>query len=154
MASIACGSFHNLALSRSGRVFSWGTNDYGQLGNGNTTYQVEPRPVHGMENIKVADISAGGWHSLALSTEGEVYTWGRGEYGRLGLADRSGSIKLRAKKVQGQIEGHTVVQISAGGSHTLALTSEGRLFTWGRRVLFRSRHPMDRMSTDNHPQLL
>ena len=64
-----------------------------------------------LENIRVADIAAGGWHSLALSTAGEVFTWGRGEYGRLGLADRTGSIKLRAKRVQGCLEGHTVVQV-------------------------------------------
>ncbi len=60
--------------------------------------------------VQVADIAAGGWHSCALSSAGEVYVWGRGEYGRLGLGDRSGSSKLRPHKVRG-LESHVVVQV-------------------------------------------
>ncbi|GIL92948.1 hypothetical protein Vretifemale_20418 [Volvox reticuliferus] len=131
VAAIACGAFHNLALTVGGRVLSWGMNDYGQLGNGSTTYATAPRPVLDMDGVVVADIAAGGWHSCALSSAGEVWVWGRGEYGRLGLGDRSGSSKLRPQKVRG-LEAHVVVQVAAGGSHTLALTSTARLFVWGR----------------------
>eukprot|EP00884_Botryococcus_braunii_P004691 jgi/Botrbrau1/14222/Bobra.0254s0011.1 len=131
VAKIACGAFHNLALTWEGEVLSWGINDYGQLGTGSTVYETEPATVFGLENVRVADIAAGGWHSAALSANGEVYIWGRGEYGRLGLSDRSGSSKLRANKVKA-LEGHSVVQISCGGTHTLALTQEGRIFAWGR----------------------
>lgn len=49
--------------------------------------------------VQIADIAAGGWHSLALSVQGGVFTWGRGEYGRLGIGDTSGSSKLRPHKV-------------------------------------------------------
>ncbi|GIL50419.1 hypothetical protein Vafri_6548 [Volvox africanus] len=131
VAAISCGAFHNLALTGGGRVLSWGMNDYGQLGNGSTTYSTAPRPVLDMDGVVVADIAAGGWHSCALSSAGEVWVWGRGEYGRLGLGDRSGSSKLRPQKVRG-LEAHVVVQVAAGGSHTLALTSTARLFVWGR----------------------
>jgi alpha-tubulin suppressor-like RCC1 family protein len=55
----------------------------------------------------------------------------RGEYGRLGIADRTGSSKLRPQKVRG-LEGHTVAQVAAGGTHSLAVTSAGRMFIWGR----------------------
>jgi alpha-tubulin suppressor-like RCC1 family protein len=55
-----------------------------------------------MEEVQASDIAAGGWHSLAISKEGDVYAWGRGEYGRLGLGDRSGSSKLRPQKVGGR----------------------------------------------------
>lgn len=72
----------------------------GQLGNGTTSYATEPQKVtEGLEGVVLADIAAGGWHSLALSTTGEVYVWGRGEYGRLGLGDKVGSSKLRPTKV-------------------------------------------------------
>lgn len=58
----------------------------------------------------MADISAGGWHSAAISTAGEVYIWGRGEYGRLGLGDRTGSSKLRPQRLRA-LDGHCVVQV-------------------------------------------
>lgn len=62
----------------------------------------------------------------------EVWTWGRGEYGRLGLGDRHGGSKLRPQKVGGALQGVRVVQAACGGSHTAALTEHGHIFTWGR----------------------
>ncbi len=51
-------------------------------------------------HTQVADIAAGGWHSLALTVDGELFAWGRGEYGRLGIGDPTGSSKLRPHKVR------------------------------------------------------
>ena len=59
---------------REGEVRSWGINDYGQLGNGSTTYETKPGPVVGLEDVHVADVAAGGWHSLAISQQGGVRT--------------------------------------------------------------------------------
>lgn len=61
---------------------AWGINDFGQLGTGSTTYETQPAKVVGLPEGGAADIAAGGWHSLALSSEGGVFVWGRGEYGR------------------------------------------------------------------------
>ncbi|KAI8473148.1 MAG: regulator of chromosome condensation 1/beta-lactamase-inhibitor protein II [Monoraphidium minutum] len=131
VAAIACGAFHSMALNGAGEVFSWGTNDYGQLGNGSTCYSTVPEKVVDLDGIPVADVAAGGWHSLALTSGGEVYVWGRGEYGRLGVGDRTGSSKLRPHPVRG-LEAFTIVQVAAGGTHSMALTSTGRTFIWGR----------------------
>lgn len=60
----------NPAGRRAGEVLAWGINDFGQLGNGSTFYETSPTKVVGLEDIRVADIVAGGWHSLALTTEG------------------------------------------------------------------------------------
>ena len=57
-------------LSRAGEVLAWGINDFGQLGNGSTFYETSPTKVVGLEGVRIADIAAGGWHSLALTTEG------------------------------------------------------------------------------------
>lgn len=57
-----------IVACRHGEVLAWGINDYGQLGNGTTTYETSPTRVPGLEGI--ADIAAGGWHSLALSDSG------------------------------------------------------------------------------------
>ncbi|MEW5298972.1 MAG: hypothetical protein WDW36_002037 [Sanguina aurantia] len=131
VAAIACGAFHNMALTRSGEVYTWGTNDYGQLGNGNTSYQTVPSLVMDLDLLQVSDIAAGGWHSAALTTTGELWVWGRGEYGRLGLSDRTGSSKLRPQRVMG-LAHHKVVQVVLGGTHSIALTSRDRMFVWGR----------------------
>mmetsp|Transcript_2873 Transcript_2873/g.7350 ORF Transcript_2873/g.7350 Transcript_2873/m.7350 type:complete len:538 (+) Transcript_2873:196-1809(+) len=130
IARIAAGAFHNLALTEGGQVLSWGTNDFGQLGIGTTEYATLPVPVEDLDP-DIADIFAGGWHSLAINKYGEVFTWGRGEYGRLGVGDRSGASKMRPCQVSG-IGDHIVVQASCGGTHTLLQTSEGRMFAFGR----------------------
>lgn len=59
-----------------GEVFSWGINDFGQLGNGTTNYATTPEPVCGLEGVFISDVAAGGWHSMALSAEGGA--WGLG----------------------------------------------------------------------------
>lgn len=133
VVKVACGAFHNLALTANGNVYSWGINDYGQLGNGTTSNSTVPFLIEeGLyPDIKVSDIAAGGWHSLAITEHGEVYVWGRGEYGRLGLGDKNGASRLRPTKVEG-LEGHRVVEASCGGTHTLVVTDGGRMFVWGR----------------------
>ena len=57
-------------MCRAGEVLAWGINDFGQLGNGSTFYETSPTKVVGLESVRIADIAAGGWHSLALTTEG------------------------------------------------------------------------------------
>ena len=57
-------------VCRGGEVLAWGINDYGQLGNGTTFYETRPSRVVGLESVAVSDIAAGGWHSLAITTEG------------------------------------------------------------------------------------
>lgn len=63
-------------LFRSGQVLAWGINDFGQLGNGSTDYKVEPSAVKGLEEVEVADIAAGGWHSLAITAQGGKHILG------------------------------------------------------------------------------
>jgi len=55
---------------RQGEVLAWGINDFGQLGNGSTFYETSPTPVAGLEGAQIADVEAGGWHSLALTAGG------------------------------------------------------------------------------------
>lgn len=120
-----------MALDKQGQIYTWGINDYGQLGNGSTFYSTSPSRVVDLDNTVIVDISAGGWHSTAVSNKGELWVWGRGEYGRLGLGDGLASSRLRPCKVEG-LEQHYIVQASAGGTHTMCLTKEGIVFTWGR----------------------
>ncbi|KAM7280161.1 hypothetical protein ACFE04_007295 [Oxalis oulophora] len=128
---IAVGAFHNLALQEDGTLWAWGNNEYGQLGTGDTQPRSQPIPVQGLSGLTVVDIAAGGWHSTALTNEGEVYGWGRGEHGRLGFGDNDKSSKMLPQKVN-LLAGKDIVQISCGGTHSVALSRDGRLFSFGR----------------------
>nr|CAD1826702.1 unnamed protein product [Ananas comosus var. bracteatus] len=127
---IAVGAFHNLALLEDGTLWAWGNNEYGQLGTGDTQPRSQPIPVQGLSGLTLVDIAAGGWHSTALTDEGEVYAWGRGEHGRLGFGDDKSS-KMVPQKVQ-LLVGEDIVQVSCGGTHSVACTRDGRMFSFGR----------------------
>ncbi|KAL9226551.1 hypothetical protein vseg_002351 [Gypsophila vaccaria] len=127
---IAVGAFHNLALAEDGTLWAWGNNEYGQLGTGDTQPRSQPIRVQGLSGLTLVDIAAGGWHSTTLTSDGEVYGWGRGEHGRLGFGDDKSS-KMLPQKVQ-LLAGEDIVQVSCGGTHSVALTSDGRIFSYGR----------------------
>ncbi|TVU05773.1 hypothetical protein EJB05_48956 [Eragrostis curvula] len=127
---IAVGAFHNLALTEDGVLWAWGNNEYGQLGTGDTQPRSQPIRIEALSDVKLVDIAAGGWHSTALTEEGEVYAWGRGEHGRLGLGDDKSShmVPLQVQLLAGE----DIVQVSCGGTHSVALTRDGRMFSYGR----------------------
>ncbi|CAN6465749.1 unnamed protein product [Victoria cruziana] len=127
---IAVGAFHNLALLEDGVLWAWGNNEYGQLGTADTQPRSQPIPVEGLSELTLADIAAGGWHSTALTDDGEVYAWGRGEHGRLGFGDDKSS-KMVPQKVT-LLSGLLIAQISCGGTHSVARTRDGRMFSFGR----------------------
>ncbi|KAL0720037.1 hypothetical protein Bca4012_069361 [Brassica carinata] len=128
---IAVGAFHNLALEEDGRLMAWGNNEYGQLGTGDTQPTPHPVPVQGLDGLTLVDIAAGGWHSTALTDKGEVYGWGRGEHGRLGFGDNDKSSKMVPQKVI-LLADEDIIQVSCGGTHSVALTRDGRIFSFGR----------------------
>ncbi|XP_020586117.1 ultraviolet-B receptor UVR8-like [Phalaenopsis equestris] len=127
---IAVGAFHNLSLLEDGRLWAWGNNEYGQLGTGDTQPRSQPIPVQGLSGLALIDIAGGGWHSIAITKKGEVFAWGRGEHGRLGFGDDKSS-KMVPQKVQ-LLAGEDIIQMSCGGTHSVALTRDGRMFSFGR----------------------
>ena len=87
--------YHVIALAEDGSVYSWGRNNYGQLGNNSTSQSNYPIQVlkgvyDGTTYLgddasnKIIDIASSGYHSLALAQDGSVYSWGRNNYGQLG----------------------------------------------------------------------
>lgn len=81
IVAIAGGLTHSLALDRRGRLWSWGGNSYGQLGDGTNTHRSSPAVV-GLD--RVVAVSAGDYHSLALTADGRVWGWGLNFNGQLG----------------------------------------------------------------------
>jgi alpha-tubulin suppressor-like RCC1 family protein len=73
-ARISAGDYHSLALTEDGKVFGWGSNNYGQLNIPNNL----PR---------IVDIACGNYHSLALSEDGKVFAWGNNKFGQLNVPE-------------------------------------------------------------------
>ena len=126
----------SLVLSSEGKVYSWGANDQGQLGNGTATnsnlpveVKTEGTPKAGKKIIQTA---IGVTHSMALDSEGKVYSWGENVNGLLGTGDAIPTLSPVLVRTGGTpMEGKKIVQISAGGAHSMALDSEGNIYAWG-----------------------
>lgn len=130
LKGISAGSAHTLAFYNNSTVRAWGANFSGQLGNDTTSNGVlTPVKVVGLS--KVSAVAAGGNHSLALSNyTSAVYSWGANYAGQLG----DNTILNRQKPVQVTLNGAPfghVKQIAAGGSHSLALKTDGTVWAWG-----------------------
>ncbi|KAK2872403.1 hypothetical protein Q8A67_022300 [Cirrhinus molitorella] len=114
---------HTLAVTAEGEVFSWGDGDYGKLGHGNSATQKYPKIIQGpLLGKVVVCVSAGYRHSAAVTNDGELYTWGEGDFGRLGHSDsHSRNVPTLVKDISG------VGQVACGSSHTIAVAQDGRI---------------------------
>ncbi len=137
---LAAGANHALALTSSGQVFSWGDDHYGQLGRDpseNPAFTTDEYPQQILSFPPSAGpivaIAAGGNHSLALDSGGQLYAWGDNHYGQLGTTANNGSDTPNQTPalVPMPAGAGAIVQISAGSDDTLVLTSTGRLYAFG-----------------------
>lgn len=114
-------------------MFAFGRNSHGQIGNGSTKDQFQVIEVRmtitldARRQIQIVQISCGSCHSVALSDDGSVYSWGANDKGQLGEGSKIENnptpkrILLVAK----------VTKISCGKHHTLAMTERGEIYAWG-----------------------
>ena len=127
VTSVRAGCVFSLALTSTGQVLAWGDNLDGQLGDGTTSNSDTPVRVRLPAGTTVTAISAGQDFGLARTSKGHVRAWGHGDGGRLGDGSTSNSdtpVKVKLPT------GARVKALAAGGTHSLALTSDG-LFAWG-----------------------
>ena len=125
-SQVSAGAAHSLGVTSTGIAYAWGSNSFGQLGDGTTTTRASPvTVVGGITNW--SQVSAGNFHSLGLTRTGVAYAWGGNSFGRLG--DGTSVSKLSPVTVVGGITNWT--QLAAGYSHSLGLTSTGIVYAWG-----------------------
>jgi alpha-tubulin suppressor-like RCC1 family protein len=135
VVSASAGTRFSLALCSDGTVAAWGGGMSGQLGNNNAADSLVPVAVTTsgvLAGKTVVAISAGGSHSLALCSDGTLVAWGGNDQGQLGINSTTFSSVPVAVSTSGVLAGKSVVAISAGGSHSLALCSDGTIAAWGR----------------------
>ena len=124
---------HSLILKSNGTVLARGLNEYGQLGDGTITpcctEVVGPVQVSGLSDVVA--IAVGGAHSIALKSDGTVWTWGLNHKGQLGVVGGDSSIPVQVVGLGGVGFLAGVVAIAAGDSHSLALGNDGTVWAWG-----------------------
>lgn len=125
---IACGSGHTVVLTTDGEVYTWGRGDDGRLGHGDNGWKYVPRIAQSLSGQIMVQITCGSYHTAAVSSNGDLYTWGGGMYGKLGHGTEIGH--TAPKRVEGLV-GTKVQQIACGSRHTAIITTTGSLYTWG-----------------------
>ncbi|KAE8349230.1 regulator of chromosome condensation 1/beta-lactamase-inhibitor protein II [Aspergillus coremiiformis] len=168
--NIGVGSYHSFAIHKSGTVYAWGSNNYGQTailtGAGQSEAVVAyPTKVPSLKRTaKIVSIEGGKDHSLAVTHEGECLSWGRIDNKALGLDVKdmpSSHIVydayerpriLKAPTVVRNID-QAIVSVGIGTDHSFAITEDGRAYSWGFNVQNQAGQPGD-VDEIVHPTLL
>uniref|UniRef100_A0A8D0TKF4 HECT-type E3 ubiquitin transferase n=1 Tax=Sus scrofa TaxID=9823 RepID=A0A8D0TKF4_PIG len=125
---VACGGDHSVFLLEDGEVYTCGLNTKGQLGHereGN-----KPEQIGALADEHIVHVACGESHSLALSDRGQLFSWGAGSDGQLGLMTTEESVAV-PRLIQ-KLNQQTILQVSCGNWHCLALAADGQFFTWGK----------------------
>lgn len=125
VCQLAMGMEHVCARFANGTVRCWGSNRYGQLGNGSTIDQPNPVEVTGLE--EVVEIASGGNHMCARTRSGDVYCWGFNQSAQVGMGETSESVTT-PRRVSG-LSG--AAELALGWVHSCARLTDGRVQCWG-----------------------
>ncbi|TDH73138.1 uncharacterized protein CCR75_008441 [Bremia lactucae] len=137
IATVECGEFHTVALTRDGEIWAWGNGEYGRLGNGESDTCEVPEPIEFFANNNIVSIAAGRDFSFALTDKGELYSWGGNSHNQLGIGGGLAMDVYNIESIPVLVDafyGLTVKQIAAGYDHAAAVTEDGRLYMWGAKI--------------------
>jgi alpha-tubulin suppressor-like RCC1 family protein len=124
-AFVAAGKGHALAIKTTGILYSWGRNFNGQLGDGTVISKLVPTKI-GVATWQT--VSAGETHTLGLQKDGTLWAWGGNDSGQIGNAVAPSATPVPAPVKVGS---STWVSVSAGASHSMAISANGTLWGWG-----------------------
>ncbi|XP_054160492.1 RCC1 and BTB domain-containing protein 2-like [Oppia nitens] len=130
LANIYYGFGHCIGLTSNGRLYGWGNNEFGQLGIGSFEHTSRPQLIEEFVCKTVVAVSCGNSHTLALTTDGLVFAFGRNCYGQIGNSSQQHqSIPTRV------FIKDKIISISSGKCHSLAVSHLGKAYVWGSNEL-------------------
>ncbi len=126
---VVCGHCCTFAVDVYGRLFSWGNNQFGQLGLGIAVAKtvVVPQMVRGIPPVR--KLAVGNEHAVAVCENAGVYSWGNGDSGLLGHGDTRNCFEPEEIVA---LRGERTKVLACGGLHTILVTEDGKMFVWGR----------------------
>ncbi|KAF7807081.1 PH, RCC1 and FYVE domains-containing protein 1-like isoform X1 [Senna tora] len=128
---IASGVRHITLVTRQGEVFSWGEECGGRLGHGIDKDFYQPHLIEFLAVHNVEFVACGEYHSCAVTTSGDLFTWGDGAHNAGLLGHGTNVSHWIPKRVTGPLEGLQVLSVACGTWHSALATSNGKLFTFG-----------------------
>ena len=131
---IASGGISSCVIASDDKAYCWGSNNFGQLGNGNLKNSSTPTPVSTtgvLAGKTIKQITAGTEFTCAIASDDKAYCWGSNSSGQLGNNSTINSGVPVAVNTSGVLAGKTIKQISAGSSHTCAIASDDKAYCWG-----------------------
>ena len=153
IVSISCGDYHSCALTDNGELYTWGGGkqyNKGQCGHGTFKEIDSPKKVEFFikNKLKIIKICCGGYHTIVLCDNGDIYSFGKGSYGQLGYGESEDSaipklVKFSQKFIQkyeknfnenineNNNEQFKIIDIKCGGEHSVFLSSFGRVYVCG-----------------------
>ncbi|GMH87521.1 hypothetical protein TL16_g10880, partial [Triparma laevis f. inornata] len=136
LVAASCTSCHSFAVDVEGKLYGWGRNEAGQLGNGETKTVTTPTLVEtnakNWSNRKIVSVAVGKSHSVVLDDLGEGWSVGKNEHGQLGIGSQTDANVLTWKQMKFQDNKVSkLMKVACGENFTVALNEEGIVFTTG-----------------------
>jgi len=128
---VSSGSRHSAGIKSDGTLWSWGTNEFGALGDGTVVQKNYPVEINA-NTVQWKKVSCGNDYSCGIKIDGSLWTWGRNAYGQLGTND----LVHRSSAVQTNAGGFNWKECDSGYQFMAAIKTDGTLWTWGRNQFY------------------
>jgi alpha-tubulin suppressor-like RCC1 family protein len=126
---VSAGGAHTLAIKTDGTLWAWGSNSFGQVGDGTNASRSTPRQVGTATNWKQVSAAVGNNHSLAITNSGTLWAWGNNSNGQIG--DNTAGLTSRSTPRQVGTATNWKKCARADSSSSIAIKTDGTLWAWG-----------------------
>ena len=132
MRAISAGKSHSAVVVEDGDVFTWGRGWDGQLGHEVVTeIELEPRIVPRMQDKSCASVACGRAHTVVLTDNGNIWSWGENKAGQLGLGNL---ISTSQPQMVSDLDEQEVIMVGCGDEHTVCITIANEVYGFGHGV--------------------
>ena len=130
IVAVSTGFRHSAAVSKDGKLFTWGEGDYGRLGHGNTSSEWKPVQISSSNlTTNAVAVSCGAAHTLVLDHNGDIWSFGSADHGKLGLGHLSAKAIYKPKRIDNLSV--SFIKVIAGSTYSVALSVNQRVYVWG-----------------------